>query len=258
MNSNAAESAKPATSARAEREIAHGMRLAQENPEEIWGWNSPAGLARAKRRAAMISRGAHLASGMHVLEVGAGTGLFTVLFAATGAHLTAVDISEELLSVARARRLPERQVVFLQKRFEECDIDGPFDAVVGSSVLHHLDAVVAIDNMYRLLKPGGIISFAEPNMLNPQIAAQKNIRWLKERLGDSPDEAAFIRWRLAKQLKRAGFVNIRIKPHDWLHPWTPPVFIRVVSMVGNVLERIPLVREFAGSLFICASRPARQ
>ena len=49
----------------------------------------------------------------------------------------AVDLSEELLESARERGL--ENVTFLAKNFEDCEVDGPFDAVIGSSILHHLD-----------------------------------------------------------------------------------------------------------------------
>ena len=74
---------------------------------------------------------------MRVLEVGCGTGMFTEMFANRGAEIVAVDISPDLLKKARARGLAN--VKFCEKRFEDCDLDGSFDAVIGSSTLHHLD-----------------------------------------------------------------------------------------------------------------------
>jgi SAM-dependent methyltransferase len=135
-------------------------------------------------------------------------------------------------------------------------VDGPFDAVVGSSLLHHLAYASALICIYELLAPGGRLSFAEPNMLNPQIAVQKNVPLIKRLLGDSPDETAFVRWRLARLLQRIGFVEVRIIPFDWLHPATPRGLITAVSLVARVLEKLPLLREFSGSLHIVARRPA--
>ena len=242
---------------RAEHEIEFGKHLAQNNPEAIWGWETPAGRQRAKRRGSLIARGAYLAAGMHVLEIGCGTGLFTEMFAQTGATILAVDISPELIDLARARKLPLDQVQFLDKRFEDCDIDGPFDAVVGSSVLHHLEVEESFAKIYELLKPGGRLSFAEPNMLNPQIAVMKNmpIPWIRERIGESPDETAFIRWKLKKLLMKLGFEEIEIVPYDWLHPRTPTRLIGAVQRLSYALEKVPLVREFAGSLVIRGRRP---
>jgi len=237
---------------RAEREIIHGRWLADRETEEIWGWETPAGRLRAKRRAELIISGAKLGEGQRVLEIGCGTGLFTEMFAATGAEILAVDISPELLQRARARKLPQDRVTFAEMRFEDCDADGTFDAMIGSSVLHHLEVDAAIQRMKVLLKPGGRISFAEPNLLNPQVFLERKFHYLSVFSYTSPDETAFVRWSLARQLREAGFEDIVIRPFDWLHPSTPAPLIGAVRIVGGVLEAIPLLREFSGSVHIRA------
>lgn len=241
---------------RGSHEISHGKKLASGDPEEIWGWGTPAGKIRVKRRAALIAGRAGLRPGMHALEIGCGTGLVTEHFVHFGAKLLAIDISEDLLAIARQRGLPPDQVQFMLTQFEAIDEkNNQFDAVIGSSVLHHLDIDLALAKIYKLLKPGGIGSFAEPNMCNPQIMFQKNIPWIKARLGDSPDETAFISWQLRKKLLKAGFVEIAITPLDWLHPATPVGLINGVSKLGEWLEKLPLIRQIAGSLYISFKRP---
>ena len=243
------------TKARADREIAHGKKLAQGDPELVWGWTTPAGRARAIRRAEIIATGAGLRPGVRALEIGCGTGLFTEMFAQTGAQLVAVDISMDLLARALARGIPADKVQFLEMQFEDLDPGVPFDAVIGSSVLHHLDIDRALARIFELLKPGGVMSFAEPNMLNPQILIQKNVSWIKRHLGDSPDETAFIGRRIGALLLKTGFGEVEVTPFDWLHPATPTVLISAVGSMGRILEQIPMIREFAGSLHIRGCRP---
>ena len=240
---------------RAAHEIAHGEKLAAEDPELVWGWGTPAGRIRAERRASLIAQGAALGPGRRALEIGCGTGLFTEHFASSGVQLLAVDISEPLIRRAQARGLPADRVRFLCRPFEECDVEGPFDAIVGSSVLHHLDLERSVQKIFALLHPGGVFSFAEPNMLNPQIFIQKNVPLLKHRLGDSPDETALVRWSFKRLLERTGFERVTITPFDWLHPLTPGPAIPLVRRWSQRLERVPGVREFAGSLYIRAVRP---
>ena len=105
-----------------------------------------------------------------------------------------------------------------------------------------------------MLKPGGRTVFAEPSMLNPQIALQRNIPVLRRLSGASPEETAFFRWRLAANLRRNGFQEVSIQPFDFLHPAVPGPLIGTVRTVGWALERIPLVREIAGSLLLSATR----
>jgi SAM-dependent methyltransferase len=238
------------TEARLRREIQHGRYLIEHGAGDVWNWESPAGRLRWKRRVRMLT--SDLRPGANVLELGCGTAYFTRELADTGAAITAIDISPELLEAARAR-CPAQNVKFeIQNAYELSYANASFDSVVGSSVLHHLELGRAISEIYRVLKPGGMIRFTEPNMLNPQIAVQKNIPAVKKRLGDSPDETAFFRWPLHRRLEQTGFRDVKIEPFDFLHPRTPARWISVVDKLSNALEKMPLMREIAGSLYIRA------
>ena len=132
--------------------------------------------------------------------------------------------------------------------------EGVFDSVVGSSILHHVDMGAALKEIHRVLKPGGRLAFAEPNMLNPQVMLQKNIPALKRLLGDTPDETAFFRGPLAHTLRKNGFTEVKVEPFDFLHPATPALLIPLLQRVGPFLERMPFCREIAGSLITSATR----
>ncbi len=245
----------PKTADRVEHELDHGRFLAREGAEKVWGWGTLAGRIRADRRTEMIARGARLKPGMRVVEVGCGTGLFTELLTKIGVHVTAVELSPELLDLARARSIEPSLVTYVQGRFEEVDLPNTFDAVVGSSVLHHLEVMPALQRARAVLRSGGAIAFAEPNMLNPQIAVQKNVPIVKRWAGDSPDETAFFRWRLKRLMEEAGFIEAEVTPFDWLHPSTPRPLIPLINGLGKAVERVPLIREFAGSVVARATAP---
>ena len=236
----------------ARHEIAHGRLFAKGDTDRIWGWGTPAGRLRARRRAELIILGAGLGRGVRALEIGCGTGLFTEIFAQTGADLLAVDISGELLERARTRQIPSDRVRFLQGPFEDSAVDGPFDVVIGSSVLHHLNVRVALAGIHALLRPGGRLCLAEPNLLNPQVFLERRFRrWLPY---VSPDETAFVRWPLQRLLAVIGFTQVSITPFDWIHPATPCTLIPFVQRVGRWLEQLPILREGAGSLLIRCAR----
>ncbi len=232
------------------KEIQHGRFLAEHGAGEIWNWESPAGKLRWARRVKMLSN--HLASGMSVLELGCGTGYFTRELARSGADIVAIDVSPELLQIARTSCSAPNVRYEIQNAHEFSYPDAVFDSVVGSSVLHHLEIEGALREIYRVLKLGGTICFTEPNMLNPQIAIQKNVPWVKQKLGDSPDETAFFRWPLRRLLEEAGYREVRIDPFDFLHPKTPVPLVDPLNSLGRFLEKMPMVSEFAGSLYICA------
>ncbi|HZR06188.1 MAG TPA: class I SAM-dependent methyltransferase [Candidatus Udaeobacter sp.] len=231
-------------------EIRHGRFLAQHGAGEIWNWESPAGKLRWARRVKMLS--AHLRPGMSVLELGCGTGTFTRELAQSGADIIAIDVSPELLEIARANYSALNVQYQTENAYALSYPDATFDSVVGSSVLHHLEVEEALRDVYRVLKPGGTIYFTEPNMLNPQIALQKNVRWIKRKLGDSSDETAFFRWPLRRLLEKTGYRDVRIDPFDFLHPKTPVALIDRVNAFGRFLENVPVISEIAGSLYIRA------
>ena len=240
---------------RTHQEIAHGRMLAASDTERIWGWGTPAGRCRAGRRARLISTSARLSPGGSALELGCGTGVFTEYFAATGTTLVAVDLSPELLEKAKQRNVSPDRVTYMECRFEEAVFEKPFDAVVGSSVLHHMELQDALRHIYNALKPGGILAFAEPNMLNPQIFVERKLSGRPGFSHVSPQETAFFRWSLKRAIEKAGFVEVEIRPFDWLHPLTPQRWVGALNRLGRKLERIPVLCEFSGSLLICGKRP---
>ena len=235
---------------RISRELQHGRFLAQSGAGEIWNWESPAGKLRWARRVKMLS--SHLKPGMTVLELGCGAGYFTQELVRSGADIVAIDVSPELLEIARSNGSAPNVQYQLGNAYELTYDDAVFDSVVGSSVLHHLEIEKALRDVYRVLKPAGTIFFTEPNMLNPQIAVQKSIPWVKRKLGDSPDETGFFRWPLGRLLEQIGYRDIQIDPFDFLHPKTPTRLINRVNQLGRFLEKMPVISEFAGSLYIRA------
>lgn len=234
-------------------EIVHGAKIAAE-AEDVWGWEKPTGPHRLKRRTdLMIERGC-LRPGAVVLEIGCGTGVITSYLYRSGADITAIDLSPDLLARAQQKEWPD-SVRFKIGNAEDLEFgDETFDAVVGSSVLHHLDIDRSLGEIRRVLKPGGAMAFSEPNMVNPHILLQKNIPWLKRLAGDSPDETAFVRWPFRRQLRESGFEDIVIEAYDFLHPALPHSLIPAASALGAAFEATPILREIAGSLIISSKR----
>jgi len=156
---------------RIENEIQHGKFLSKICAGEIWNWEGVAGRRRWERRTRMLTT--HINSKMQVLEIGCGTGYFTSELQKTNAQISAIDISPDLLEIAK-KRINHKNVIFmLENGYEQSFPSECFDTIVGSSVLHHLDVDRALKEFYRVLKKTGSIYFTEPNMLNPQIALQK-------------------------------------------------------------------------------------
>jgi SAM-dependent methyltransferase len=92
-----------------------------------------------------------------VLDVGCGPGTVTGAALARGAAVTAVDADLDMMELV-ARRHPAAQVrlgVLPELPFA----DEEFDAVVAGFVINHTgDPAAALDELYRLLRPGGSIA----------------------------------------------------------------------------------------------------
>lgn len=242
--------------ARLQHEIEHGRRIAP-NAGEVWGHESYAGRRRVERRIELMRREADLRPGRRAVELGCGVGIFTRHLATTGATIVAVDLVPDLLARARVE-VAAPNVTFVEgdcMRLEDIPAARAADAVVANSVLHHLNVGRALASIRRVLVPGGTLVLSEPNLANPQIFVFKNTPALRNRAGWSPDETAFTRWGLTRDLVRAGFVDVRIRPFDFLHPATPPWAAAWVERLGLAAERVPLLREISGSLFVVARVP---
>jgi len=237
---------------RIQNEITHGKFIAKHG-EQIWNWSSPAGKKRWQRRINLFVEKLGTQT-INVLEIGCGTGLFTQEIAKTPHKITAIDISDDLLNIAKQRITTENVCFLNENAYQTTFADNNFDAIIGSSVLHHLDINKALSEFHRILKNKGFLLFTEPNMLNPQIALQKNIPYLKRKAGDSPDETAFIRWRLKKKLTQNSFYKIEITAFDFLHPAIPKCLLPIFEPVALFSEKIPLVKEISGSLIVYAQK----
>ena len=239
---------------RLQREIEHHRAIA-DRAEIVWNWDSPAGRHRARRRVELFIEHGRLGPGRRALELGCGTGVFLSQVASSGATLHGLDLSHDLLTRARTR-VAAADVRLERGNAEQMPFrDGSFDTVYGSSILHHLHLDRALTEAHRVLRPGGHIVFAEPNALNPQVAAMFHVAALKPYFAVSPDEMAFTRFAARRALTRAGFANAVVRPFDFVHPSVPATAVRAAAAFGRVLESLPLVSEIAGSMLLTARRP---
>ena len=118
-------------------------------------------------------------SGRSVLEYGCGEGWITRELAARGARVDAFDISAEAVrkthEVLAAKDLADRCTI-RQMGGEKLDYaDASFDVAFGFAIIHHLDLALALPELHRVLKPGGVAWFAEPLATNPLINVYRRL-----------------------------------------------------------------------------------
>lgn len=236
-----------------ENEIIQGKKIAGKQ-NNIWGYDTKVGQIRNDRRAQKIlGRISSDCRNKPILELGCGNGEYTRRFMAYFSNLYAVDISNDLLSEME-RSMKSRVKVSTGDAHNLNFENNYFSAVVGNAALHHFNVDKALCEIYRVLQPAGQLIFAEPNMLNPIIWLERNIPVMRKRSQTSPNETAFIRWKLKNKLEEHGFSKITIVPFDFIHPKLNYLTFRLLKSILLKLETILLIKEFSGSLLICARK----
>lgn len=95
-----------------------------------------------------------------VLEVGCGTGSTALLLADRVKHITASDVSPNMIAVGLEKKREQgvSNVEFVTADLFDSALDGsPYDAVLAHNMLHLLEDIpAAICRIGGLLKPGGI------------------------------------------------------------------------------------------------------
>ncbi len=116
-----------------------------------------------------------------VLEVGCGTGSTALLLAGDVGHITASDLSANMIRVGseKARDQGIANVTFVAAElFDGAIENGPYDAVLALNVIHLLeDTAAAIRRINSLLKPGG--TFISKTVCRPGSGAPFKFRLLK-------------------------------------------------------------------------------
>jgi ubiquinone/menaquinone biosynthesis C-methylase UbiE len=241
---------------REERESMHFNELANEHGQAWWGANTQAAKVRLYRRAELVKKYLDLKPDSRILECGCAAGPFTEILAErldNRISIYAVDLSKEQIRIA-SEKIKNENVYFSVDSISDLKFkDGFFDFVVGNAILHHLDIHKALIEIKRVLKISGKLLFFEPNMLNPQIWLSLNVKSLRKYYQASPDETAFYKWQIKKELALNGLKNIIVKPFDFMHPLIPEKFINFAKSIEYIFERSAL-NQIAGSLIICAEK----
>jgi SAM-dependent methyltransferase len=202
----------------------------------------------AKVRKALGGRVGELPIYERSLEIGAGTGYFTLNLLRAGLieRATCTDISPGMLATlgTNAKRLG------LQVETESADAerlpfeDESFDLVLGHAVLHHLpDLPTAFAELARVLAPGGTLLFAgEPSRYGDRLArvpkrfagtvaplwrAALRARPAPPAEGGAPDAAlegvvdvhAFAPGELRELAQRAGLQQVRVCGEELTANW---------------------------------------
>lgn len=95
-----------------------------------------------------------------VFEFGCGTGSTAILHSSYVGNIRAIDISANMLEIARAKAEAENieNITFEQAAIDDIEaVNASYDVVLGLSILHLLpNKKVAMGKVFKMLKPGGV------------------------------------------------------------------------------------------------------
>lgn len=137
---------------------------------------TPLGAYEDELENALIFKHAGIVRGKTVLDVGCGTGLYSIRLSESGADVTAVDISSKMIEIARRKAQDRGQYIW----FDQADMaqlpykNGTFDLVMSVTALEFAeDPLAALMEMARVLRPGGKLVVGVLNSDSPWADARR-------------------------------------------------------------------------------------
>ncbi len=118
---------------------------------------------------AVRDRLTHVFADRHVLEVAAGTGWWTSVLADTAASVTATDVNQAMLEVAKVRRQWPPSVDFaVADALQLRTIHGDFDAAFAGFFWSHIPLAeidIFLEGLMRRLLPGSLVVFIDNRLV---------------------------------------------------------------------------------------------
>lgn len=214
---------------------------------------------RLRWRAQMARHLFHLFPGENILELGCGTGSWTREISAVTKEANPVcaatfdpDNYEKINPCAGRENI---EPVLLDS-FPGSLAGRQFDFIVGWHLLTRENYGPLLYEIKKLLKPGGQILFFEVNPWNPYYIVRRALSRLMFFVKSRSEGHSLNRIDMFTLLSEIGYVQIKILPYDFLFPPIPKLFLWPMQNLSLIFENTPYLRNFAGSLYLWAQKPA--
>jgi dolichol-phosphate mannosyltransferase len=229
------------------------MERARENYWRAYPQTSP---FKLRWRALTVRHSFHVLPGESILEIGAGSGLWTQELARIFGdenQITAAVFNADFTTSKEWESLGN-----VNKRLIESLAELPaesFDYVVGTSIICHNRYPENLKALLRLLKPGGQIMFFENNLANPQVFAKNMIPAIGRWAGNARCQIGISKYHFLRTASQQGFISVDVIPYDIIHPLLPRAAVPFVQSLAFMIEHAPLLKSLCGSLYLWAKKP---
>ncbi len=154
-----------------------------------------------------------------VLDLGAGTGILAEFFLKKhpSATMTLLDLSDEMLEVAKERFAEKSNVLYATGDYVDSDLPGEFDVIISGMSIHHLSPEqkeTLYHRCFQALRPGGSFVNADQALGDtPYLDALYKKRWreLVRQSGIKQDEIEA--WVERMKIDREGLLEPQL---SWL------------------------------------------
>lgn len=236
--------------------VESNLRLMEQARERYWLRYPGSSAIKLHLRAVAMRHTFHVLPGESILELGAGSGLWTEHLSQICRHqnpISAAVFNKDYTRQLEGKALPNVTAIQVE-RLADLPAES-FDYVVGTVILCHEQYARNLRELHRLLKPGGQILFFEANHWNPQVFIKNSVPLIGRIAGHSAVQAPMRKYKLMKVASEQGYTNIEIIPFDIIHPLLPKRLISTVISASYIVEHAPVLREICGTLYIWARKP---
>ena len=169
-----------------------------------------------------------------------------------------IDISE--ISIKKAKDKTKYLGSMVELKVDNCEKtsfeDNQFDLVYGHGILHHLEFSRCLDEILRILKPGGSLTFVEPLGTNPIINFYRKLTPKSRSIDEHPLKGDDFK------LIENQFKNIKIKYYGLLTLVFFPLYsspkksiiFKILRNIDQFLFKFNIFKKLAWSVLISAEK----
>jgi SAM-dependent methyltransferase len=177
--------------------------------------------------------------GRRILEIGAGTGKATVVFARRGASIVAIEPGPNLAAVLR-RNVAGHDVTVEQTTFEAWPIARPFEVVMAAQAIHWVDPAVRYAKAAEVLAAGGTLAMLrnEKEPLDRELRDELDAayaQWLPGPSERTPEtEVEYMRRELVGEIDASGrFGPVEVRQYPWTETLSTAQYLDLMSTYSD-------------------------